>query len=191
MSRLNRAAPKPQLFEDSTGQAAASRRNRQLQERQLISRALQSLGRYAEWPDFVQKFYTDAGQRIDFEQSASPCAFEAPPFDRLKQSPAEWAKIANEAWARHRDNFLQECAFWPRVGVDEEIPVAKSQRSPRAASVKLRQGNNTPAQERYLWAAKYLLHTPIKEIAAQHAADPSTVGRVARTILRKANWYHR
>ena len=51
-----------------------------------------------------------------------------------------------------------------------------------------KRGGNTPLDQRYEWAAKYLVGVALKEIAAQDGADWSTVGRVARGVLRIASW---
>lgn len=84
-------APRPKSSARSRGEAAAANSNQQLQQRHLIVKALQTLGheRFAQWLDFVRKFYTEAGERINYEQAVSPSPFQPPSFDRLNQTAAE------------------------------------------------------------------------------------------------------
>ena len=78
-----------------------------------------------------------------------------------------------------------------RAGVDEEIAEVKRARDTGkkvpAPGVGRRRGGNTPIDRRYDWAAKYLVKVPLKEIAGADA-DATTVGRVAREIVRLAGW---
>jgi hypothetical protein len=170
------------------GQAAAARKNRETQTRQQIVRALQSLGKHSgiEWPDFIRDFCRVPSEQTEFTDCAILPPFQPPDFDRLNQSPEDWAKTANAAWEQHRDRFLQSCQAWVAAGVDEEIPAAKKVREPgieRGA-----RGKNAAMVRRYSWAAKYVMRVPLKEIAAQDHADVATVGRVARATLRQAGW---
>lgn len=176
--------------EDSAeGQVSAAQKNRETQTRRRIVQALGWLGAdfRTQWPDFVREFYRDPLKQTVFEDCALPPPFQPPDFDRLNQSPKDWAKVANAAWSQHRGRFLQSCQAWVEAGVDEEIPAAKQIRGPGITS-KGERGKNTVFERRYVWAAKYLLRVPLKEIAAQDNADATTVGRVARATLTLANW---
>jgi len=85
---------------------------------------------------------------------------------------------------------LQECKDWVSEGVDEEIRL-KQARGPGKKMLphgeRQTRGKNTHIKRRYEWAAKYLLKVPLKEIAGADE-DASTVGRVARDIIRLADW---
>ena len=122
----------------------------------------------------------------------SPPVFQAPAFDRLNQSPEAWARLADDAWQRHPDDFLETCEFWVTAGVDERIGKARLPRGTGqktgSQAVDRKRGSNTPVDRRYDWAARYLAREPLKEIAAAEGADPSTVGRNARETLRMAGW---
>ncbi|HEV3332028.1 MAG TPA: hypothetical protein VG096_13645 [Bryobacteraceae bacterium] len=171
-----------------SGQAAAARKNQERKAREGIVRALQRLGAaYTNWPDLVREFYTNTSETA-YRQPISPPAFQPPVFDRLNQSPTDWIKSATAAWEEHRDRFLRGCDFWATVGVDDEIPVGKPTRGGGTCGPNGKRGYNTAIDQRNEWAAKYLVRVPLKEIAAQDCADPSTVGRIARGILRQANW---
>ena len=120
----------------------------------------------------------------------TPTSFQAPDFDRLTESPQDWLKKANSEWERHRKKFLQECEDWVRAGVDEDIVEVRLRGSGKEGPAHVgsrRRGNNTPMDQRYQWAARYLLKTRLKEIAGADA-DAATVGRVAREIVRLAGW---
>jgi hypothetical protein len=121
----------------------------------------------------------------------TPPLFQAPAFDRLKQSPKDWSKVADKAWGLHGNRFLRDCENWVREGVDEEIVEATPTRGrvtkrPAHGGGRNR-GVNTAIHRRYEWAAKYLVKVPLKEIAGGDA-EASTVGRVAREIVRLAGW---
>jgi hypothetical protein len=77
------------------------------------------------------------------------------------------------------------------TGQDEKIVEPKRVRGTAkkvpAHVVGQRRGGNTPIDRRYEWAAKYLLKVPLKEIAGADA-DATTVGKVARRIVRSAGW---
>ena len=171
------------------GQAAAARKNRENQTRQQIVRALESLGSAfrTEWPGFVREFCRDPLEQTIFTDCALPPPFQPPEFDRLNQTPEEWAKAASAAWDQSRERFLQSCHDWVVTGVDEQIPATRTVRGP-GSKPKSERGKNTVLERRYLWAAKYLLQVPRKEIAAQDNANVTTVGRVARETLLQANW---
>jgi len=174
------------------GLAAAARQNREREARLRIIEAFGRLGiPYAQWPDFVRVFYTDPQRRIEFRQMMMPPPFQAPDFDRLNQSPSDWVKAADRAWELHRDRFLQQCEDWVSAGVDEEIVEGKHARGAgrKVAARKggRRRGENTPIDRRHEWAAKRLVKVPLKEIAGADA-DATTVGRVAREIIRLAGW---
>jgi len=177
---------------ETEGLAAAAEKNREREARLRIIDAFGRLGISSDqWPDFVRAFYTDQQQRIVYHQFMTPSPFQPPDFDRLNESPQDWAKVADSAWALHRNRFLQQCEDWVRAGVDEKIVEAKHARgtgkkAPAPVGSK-RRGGNTPIDRRYEWAAKYLLKLPLKEIAGAEA-DATTVGRVAREIVRLAGW---
>jgi hypothetical protein len=145
---------------------------------------------YSQWPDFIKVYYADPHQQNHYRQSMSLLGFQAPDFDRLNQSPAEWKKAADKAWALHRNRFLEEGENWVKMGVDEEIVWKELPRGPGnkfGRGRKRRRAGNTAIDQRFLWAAQYLAGVPLKQIAVEHA-DPSTVGRVARAIVRSAGW---
>src|SRR6185369_13116137 len=103
-------AKKPGLGrKDPEGLAAAAGKNRERVNRFWIIDGFRRLKiPYAQWPDFVQAFYTDPQQQIEYHQSMIPPPFQAPEFDRLNQSPEDWVKVADRAWKQHRDRFLQQ-----------------------------------------------------------------------------------
>ena len=176
----------------AVGQAASAKKNRQNEIRDRIVEALLLAGiSCSQWPDCVQVHYLEMRDRHRFRQLRLPSPFQSPAFDRLNQSPEEWAKIADKAWERHRNWFLLKCEDWVKAGVDEEIPQAKRLRDRGKAAAAFpssrRSGANTPLNQRYEWAARYFARVPLKEIAGEHA-NPSTVGRIARRIIRDAGW---
>lgn len=175
----------------AVGQAASAKKNRQNEIRDRIVEALLLAGiPCSQWPDCVQVHYLGIRDRHRFRQFRSPSPFQPPAFDRLNQSPEEWALMADKAWEQHRDRFLQECEYWVKAGVDQEIPQAKRLRdrgTVAALPSSRKRGANTPLDQRYGWTAKYFARVPLKEIAGEHA-NPSTVGRVARRIIRDAGW---
>ncbi len=184
---------KPELRGQSDeGLAAAAAKNRERDARLRIIEAFRRSGiPYDQWPDFVRAFHADPHQRIEFHALMTPQPFQAPDLDRLNGSPRDWVKNADHAWEQHRNRFLRECEDWVRTGVDEEIKEVKGVRgSGKEGPVPVggrRRGNNTPMDRRYEWAARYLLKTPLKEIAGADA-DAATVGRIAREIVRLAGW---
>jgi hypothetical protein len=188
--RANPNKPRPER-QAGFGQAAAAEKNRERDARFGIIQALSRLQIPShQWPDFVQAYYADPGQRTEYHQFIAPSPFQAPRFDRLNQSPKDWSKLADTAWERHRKRFLQTFASWVRAGVDEEIVekrVRGSGKKTPAAAKSRRRGENTPTDRRYEWAAAYLVRAPLKVIAGADA-DASTVGRVARAIIRAAGW---
>lgn len=173
------------------GQRACAEKNRELKARLRIVQALSHLSiPHAQWPDFVQSFYTDPSQRTAYHQYTGPAPFQAPRFDRLMQSDNDWAKLADSAWERHRNRFLKTFPSWVKAGVDEEIVEKRVRgpgKKPRADVHDGSRGENTPFERRYEWAARYLIRVPIKTIASA-GEDVSTVGRVARSIIRSAGW---
>ena len=189
----DKKAKKPEAGrEDPEGLAAAAEKNRERATRLLIIEGFRRVGiPYAQWPEFVRAFYSDPQQQIEYHQFMPPPPFQAPEFDRLSQTSEEWVKVADRAWELHRDQFLQQCKDWVAAGVDQDI---KEGKRARGTGTKVpahpddrRRGENTPIDRRYEWAAMYLLKKPLKEIAGADA-DPTTVGRVAREIVRKAGW---
>jgi len=179
------------------GQAASAENNREREVRLRIIQVLRRLGiPDNQWPDFVRAFYANPQQRIEYHQFMTPPPFQAPEFqapefDRLNQSPKDWLQVADRAWELQRNRFLQRCADWVREGVDEaivEATPARGRGTKRPAHVGGRnRGDNTPIERRYEWAAKYLIRVPLKEIAGVDA-EASTVGRIAREIVRSAGW---
>jgi hypothetical protein len=180
------------MMKNAIGQAAAAENNRRREVRLGIIQAFSRLRiPYSQWPDFIKLYYADPHQQNQYCQNMSPLPFQAPDFDRLNQSPAEWKKAADNAWALHRNRFLEECQTWVKMGVDEEIVWKERPRGPGNGKFgrgrKRRRADNTAIDQRFVWAAQYLAGVPLKQIAGEHA-DPSTVGRIARQILRSAGW---
>lgn len=187
-----KAQPTSSAQSRDSGQAAAAEKNRVREARLSIIMALQRLGQpYVEWPSFVRKFSEHLGENPKYKQRIAPSPFQPPDFDRLNQSPKDWIEAADRAWQRHRDRFLRGCRFWATIGVDDEIPVAKSSRGPGSPALNGKRGKTTATERRYEWAAQYLCGVPLKEIAGQSGAEPSTVGRIARATLRQAEWLER
>jgi hypothetical protein len=189
VGKVQMPEPKRQGVE---GFAAAAEKNRKRDARLRITEAFGRLGiPHNQWPDFVRTFYTDQHQRIEYHDYMTPSPFQAPDFDRLNASPKDWVKVADRAWDLHRNRFLKECEDWVSAGVDEEIEEMKRARGTGKKSptqvVGRRRGSNTPIDRRYEWAARYLIGVPLKEIAGADA-DATTVGRVAREIVRLAGW---
>src|SRR5580693_4388603 len=177
----NMSTPKPEI-QAAAGQTRAEK-NREQEARVEILQAFNRLAvPHSQWPKFVQEFYTTAGQRTEYHHFVAPPPFQAPRFDRLKQSPREWAIVADTAWERHRDSFLRHGEGWVTLGVDQRID-EKRVRGPgkrvSAAATDRARGVNTTIGQRSEWTAKYLVGVPLKEIAGAHE-DASTVGRVAR-----------
>jgi hypothetical protein len=188
-SRLRRETAKKvtkpeSVVREVAGEAAAAEKNRQLATRTRIVDAYGRLG--TELPDFVRAFLTNPQQYYD---PSSPLPFQAPDFDRLNQSREDWEKEADQAWEKHRKEFLRICEVWVEIGVDEKIEATVRARGPgekgptKAGSRKRR--DNTPIDKRYEWAAKRLAGEPIKAIAGPDD-DASVVGRVVKGILRQA-----
>jgi hypothetical protein len=178
------------MMKNARGQAAAAESNRRREVRLGSIQAFFRLGiPYSEWPDFVKVYYADPHQQNQYCQNMLPLPFHAPDFDRLNQSPAEWKKAADTAWTLHRNRFLEECQNWVKMGVDEEIVWKERPRGPgnREFGRGRRRADNTAIDQRFVWAAQYLARVPLKQIAGEHA-DPSTVGRIAREIVRSAGW---
>jgi hypothetical protein len=172
---------------ESAGEAAAAKKNREREARAGIIDAFRRLGiPESRWPAFAREFDKDPAQRIEYRDYATPLPFQAPDFDRLNQSPDDWVKLANKAWEQHRQEFLQKCQDWVDAGLDEPIPAMKRARG-RGRKNLARGGKQVLCSRRFEWAAKYLLRIPLKEIAGADA-EPSTVGRDARNIIKAANW---
>jgi hypothetical protein len=173
------------------GQAASAENNRRREVRLGIIHAFsRSSIPFKEWPDFIKVYYANAHQQNQYCQNMSPLPFQPPDFDRLNQSPEDWIEAADRAWALHRSRFLEDCESWVKMGVDEAIVWKERPRGPGSRNLgperTRRRGDNTAINRRYEWAAQYLAGIPIKQIAEQ--ADSSTVGRIARQILRSAGW---
>jgi hypothetical protein len=143
--------PRNDPGEPYTGQAAAALKNRMIKARLQIIAALQRLGiPQHKWPGFVLAFYTNSQQREGYSESSFLPPFQFPVFERLHDSPEQWAKKADAAWQQHRDAFLEKCQAWVSEGVDEEIPPAKQPRGP------CRKGRDAPLALRAEWAARRL-----------------------------------
>jgi hypothetical protein len=159
-------------------------KNRKIRLRLQIIDAFQRLGiPQREWPDFVRTFYASPQERTGFSDSFEPLPFQPPIFDRLVESLEEWTKMADIAWKRHRDRFVEECRFGRTVGVDEEIPVAKST---RGAGGKGRR-RNAPLGLRFEWAARRLSGAEWKEIANESCKEDQ-VKKAASEVLKLAGW---
>jgi hypothetical protein len=190
--RLTGKAAPERGARDAVGEATVAEKNRQRAARLRIIEAFSRLGMLCdEWPDFVREYYADPGQRTQYHHITYPSPFQPPAFDRLNQSPEDWAKEADRAWELHRKKFLEQCTYWVKAGGDEEIEQVKPTRgtgSRKSTQVERPiRGANTSIQQRNEWAAKYLAKIPLQEIAGEHA-DASTVGRAAREIVRSAGW---
>jgi antitoxin (DNA-binding transcriptional repressor) of toxin-antitoxin stability system len=167
-----------------TGEVPAAMKNREISARLQIIGALQSLGiPYSKWPDFAKSFYAEPRERVGFTHSDSPPPFQPADFDRLRESPGEWAKAADKAWRQHRDRFLRECQSWVILGVDVEIPPAKSV---RGAGRKGRR-RNAPPGLRFKWAALRLSGAAWKEIADESFKE-NHVKKAASEVLSLAGW---
>ena len=165
----------------STGQAAAAGSNRQHETRLRIVQALVRLRiPRARWPGFVRASYN---VKTRFTQDARPAPFQPPEFDRLNQSRADWTKVADAAWETHRNQFLAECDFWVKTGVDDEIPEAKRRRG----AGKKTSRPNTSIDLRFEWAAQRLCGLDWKEIA-DLSENVSTVAKAAKEVLEAAGW---
>jgi hypothetical protein len=174
------------------GEATAAKSNRQRETRLRIIEGYSRVGlSYDQWPDFVRAYYADPGQRTQYHHAAFPIPFQASAFDRLNQSAEDWAKVADQEWERHRNKFLEQCEYWVKAGVDEEVEKVRALRAPGSRKPSevgsQKRGTNAPIERRYEWAARYLGGVPLKEIAGENA-DPSTVGRIVRKIVRDAGW---
>jgi hypothetical protein len=182
---------KPKLgVQEVAGEAAAAEKNRQREARSRIVDAYGRLGiEFKAWPALVRAFYTNP--QLQYSSQTSPLPFQAPDFDRLNQSPEDWAKEADGEWEKHKKEFLQGCQSWVEIGVDEEIEATVRARGPgkkgpaKAGSRKRK--DNTPMDKRYEWVARYLAREPLKAIAGPDD-DASVVGRVVREILQLAGW---
>ena len=178
---------KPESVQAVGGEAAAAAKNSQRKARLGVVDAYRRLS--IELPDFVKAFR--ANPHLQYFYQIAPQPFQAPDFDPLNQSPEDWAKVANQAWEKHRNGFLQKCESWVEIGVDEKIEATNRVRGPgergstKAGSRKRR--DNTPIDKRYEWAAKYLAGDQLKTIAGP-GDDPSIVGRIVRDVLRQAGW---
>jgi hypothetical protein len=176
---------------DAIGQATAAEKNRQRETRLRVIEAFIRLDiSYDRWPDFVREYQAEPGQRTQYHHLTFPNPFQAPALDRLNQSPEDWTKLADRAWELHRNKFLQQCKDWVKAGVDEEMEMKATRgpgNRPSAPTSRPKRGANAPLERRYEWAAQYLAQIPLKEIAGEHA-NSSTVGRIAREIVRSADW---
>src|SRR5208283_5213144 len=116
-----------------------------------------------------------------YEQQATPDPFQAPAYDRLNESPQEWAKKADAAWRQHGDRFLKMCEFWVTAGVDEELPATKRTRGAG------RKGRNAPPALRFEWAARRLMAAAWEEIAGE-SFTTDQVKKSAGAVLKLADW---
>ena len=172
--------------QEVAGEAAAAEKNRQRETRFRIVDACRRLG--MELPDFVRAFQTNP--ELPYSYEITPQLFQAPAFDPLNQSPHDWTKLADHAWEKHRNGFLQKYESDVQIGVDEVIQATRVRGPGKKGSTKGgRRGrrDNTPIDKRYEWAAKYLAGEELKIIAGPDD-DPSVVGRNARDVLQQAGW---
>jgi len=173
--------PQKDAGEPNTGQAAAALKNRTIKARLQIIDALQRLGiPHAKWPDFVRAFYTNPQEREGYSESVLPPSFQPPAFERLNESPEQWAKAADAAWQQHRDTFLEWCQSWVSEGVDEAIPPAKQTRGPG-------KGRNAPPDVRAEWAARRLTGEAWKAIPGDLFREDQ-VKKAASELLKLAGW---
>jgi len=144
------STPKSPARAQDTWQSAAAEHNRQRRARFSIIKALQRLGiPHKEWPEFVRDYYPSSGKhyldyssedwkkelaKTEYHQRIQPPTFKPPIFDRLNQSPVEWAKGADAAWELHRNKFLQKREYWAQLGVDDEIGEENRRRGPGTTS---------------------------------------------------------
>lgn len=167
---------------NSTGEAAAANKNREIRARLQIIGALQTLGiPQSQWPDFVRTFHTDPQARTEFEHSAIPPPFQPPDFDRLHESLQDWIKKSNAAWRQYQARFKEAEQAWITQGVDEEIPLAKSTRGTG------RMGRNAALDLRYQWAARRLSGAAWKEIPCG-SFKMDQVKKAATAVLKLADW---
>jgi hypothetical protein len=165
-----------------TGEAAAAAKNRAIWARLQIINAFQRLRiPHNKWPDFVRAFHTNPQERQGYSESNQPLSFQPPAFDRLHESPEQWAKVADAAWHQHRNAFLEKCRLWVTLGVDEDIPPAKTTRGPG------RKGRNAPPESRAEWAARRLSGAAWKEIADE-PFQQDQVKKGASELLKLAGW---
>ena len=176
--------PQKDAGEPNTGEAAAALKNRTIKARLQIIEALQRLGiPHSKWPDFVRAFHTNPQEREGYSESIFPPPFQPPVFERLNESPEQWAKSADAAWQQHRDAFLEKCPFWVSQGVDEDIPPAKATRGP---GLKGRR-RNAPPDVRAQWAARRLSGEAWKAIA-DDPFQQDQVKKAASELLKLACW---
>ena len=110
----------PKATSLDSGQALAAEKNRERNARLGIIGALQKLGiPQSQWPAYIRDYHRQPAP--PFRHRVSPRPFQPPVFDRLSQSAQDWRKTADQAWKKHRDQFLEGCEFWERIGVDEKI----------------------------------------------------------------------
>ena len=167
-----------------TGEAAAAAKNRQISARLQIIEGLRRLGvPHLEWPDFVRTFCTNPQERQGYHASISPPSFQPPDFERLHESPEQWAKKADAAWQKHRDGVLKQWQSWATEGVDEEIPPTKNTRGPGRKWHRL----NAPLDVRPDWAARRLMGESWKEIAGDRFKQDQ-VRKGASELLKLAGW---
>jgi hypothetical protein len=128
-------------------------------------------------------FGTDPDEPTGYYDSLEPLSFQPPVFERLHESPQEWRKRADAAWQQHRDRFLEECQTWVSVGLDEEVPLAKSTRGTGRTGRRL----NAPLALRIEWAARRLSGAAWKEIANESFKEDQ-VKKAASEVLKLAGW---
>jgi hypothetical protein len=130
------------------GLAAAAEKNRELEARLRIITAFGRLGiSHNQWPDFVRAFYADPQQRIEFHQFMTPSPFQPPDFDRLKESPQDWVKVANGAWELHRNRFLPQSSHSSGLPPSSVQAAVMCDQRPAFACAEIRQRS-----VRYLFA---------------------------------------
>ncbi len=167
----------------TSGQSAAAKENQIRALRMAILASLQELGTLSEAPSFVRQFHDELPEHPVLRQLLLPPPFQPKAFDRLNQTPRDWEKEAGRDFQKCLADRRRRFEFWVEQAVDEAIPAPKGTRAPGAGGRR-----NTPMENRFRWASQYLCGVPLKEIAAQSDADTTTVGRIARTLLRRAEW---
>jgi hypothetical protein len=155
------------------------KKNREIKVQHQIIEAFQSGWgfQHRAWPDF-RMFGTDSDEPIG---RAIPLSrFRSNPvFERLHESPSG-RRGADAAWQQHSDRFLEECQSWVSVGVDEEVPLAKSTRGTGRTGRRL----NAPLALRIEWAARRLSGAAWKEIANESFKEDQ-VKKAASEVLKR------
>jgi hypothetical protein len=128
--------PSEEQAPSTGGEVWAAKKNREGEIRACIVRALQQLQvPPKEWPGFVQAWQEDAHNRSTFSHTVMTPSFQPHDYNRLAGSIDQWKRLADEAWKRYRDQFVQTCEYWEEVGMDtrrsrpQEKPEARERRN--------------------------------------------------------------